>query len=273
MLGKLGLSLGTALALVARADAQANPASPSAAGSSAYLTAPMNASAARGRALMLATRDSLPANVGGNLRCVSCHLDEGRRPGAVPFTGVYARFPQYRSRSGTVQTLEERINGCFERSLNGRPLPVDGRDMHDIVSYMAVLSVGIRVGDSVAGQGVARLAPRPAEPARGQQVFAAECSRCHGADGAGTPLAPALWGAASYNIGAGMARLYTAAAFIQRNMPHDRAGTLTEQQAFDVAAYINTRPRPDFAPKDLDWPNGDAPPDVAYPTRAGRVHP
>jgi thiosulfate dehydrogenase len=42
-------------------------------------------------------------------------------------------------------------------------------------------------------------------------------------------------------------------------MPIDRAQRLTPQQAFDVATYINTRPRPEFRGKARDWPNGQKP--------------
>ena len=85
-------------------------------------------------------------------------------------------------------------------------------------------------------------------------------------------MAPPVWGARSYNIGAGMARARTAAAFIRDNMPFDQPGTLTDQQALDVAAYVNAHGRPDFPDKVHDWPNGDPPPDVAYPTEAARRH-
>jgi thiosulfate dehydrogenase len=102
-------------------------------------------------------------------------------------------------------------------------------------------------------------------------VFTSECARCHGSDGAGTDLAPPLWGEKSFTIGAGMGRVRTAAAFIKFNMPYDRPGSLSEQQAFDVAAYITSRPRPDFVRKENDWPNGDHPPDVPYVTRAARA--
>ncbi|MGH7718792.1 MAG: c-type cytochrome [Gemmatimonadaceae bacterium] len=222
----------------------------------------------RGRALMQATRESLPAHVGNALRCVSCHMGEGLRPDAMPWVGVYGQFPQYRSRSGKVIELEDRINDCFERSMNGRALARDGRDMVDIVAYMAFLSYGIPVGAEVAGQGIPRLDPLPADTVRGAQVYAANCVTCHGASGEGTVAAPPVWGPRSYNIGAGMARVRTAAAFIKQAMPFDRPGSLTPQQAFDVAAYINSRPRPDHRGKEQDWPHGDPPPDVAYPTDA-----
>jgi thiosulfate dehydrogenase len=220
----------------------------------------------RGLALMLATRDSLPRNVGNALRCVSCHPDAGRRPNGSPWLGVYARFPQYRARSGHVDILEDRIDDCFLRSMNGRPLARDGRDMRDIVAYLAFLSKGVPVGATIAGQGLPKMTPLAPDTARGAAVVRTVCSRCHGADGQGTAIAPPLWGPRSYTIGAGMSRLRTAAAFIRYNMPYDRPGSLTDHQAFDVAAYINSRPRPDFKGKEADWPNGDPPPDVAYPT-------
>lgn len=223
----------------------------------------------RGRALLANTRDSLPNNVGNKLRCVSCHIGDGLEPNKMPYVGVYARFPQYRARSAVVEIIEDRINDCFERSMNGRALARDSRAMRDIVAYLAFLSYGIPVGAQVEGQGIPRLDPLPGDTVRGKEVFA-RCAVCHGPDGQGTNVAPPLWGPHSYNIGAGMARVRTAAAFIHVAMPFDKPGSLTPQQAFDVATYINTRPRPDLEGKEADWPNGDPPPDVAYPTAAAR---
>jgi thiosulfate dehydrogenase len=214
------------------------------------------ASAMRGRAILLATRDSLPRSVGNALRCASCHLDGGLRRDAMPWVGSYARFPQYRARSGKVDLIEDRINDCFERSMNGKRLNPAGRDMRDIVAYFAFLSAGVPVGAEMEGQGIPRLAPLNGDGARGKSVFASVCARCHGANGEGTSLAPPLWGSRSYNVGAGMARINTAASFIHALMPIDRARQLSPQQAFDVASYINTRPRPDFPRKVRDWPHG-----------------
>ena len=229
----------------------------------------------RGRALLADTRDSLPGYAGSALRCFSCHLQEGTQVSSLPLVGVYSRFPQYRSRNGLVNLLEDRINDCFERSLNGKALPRDGRDMRDIVAWMAWISRGIPPPGELPVTSLGMLEP-PAEggdTARGRATFARDCARCHGPDGQGTSLAPPLWGPRSFNIGAGMARLRTAAAFIRYNMPNDRVVTLTDRQAYDVAAYLVSRPRPDFARKELDWPNGDPPPDVAYPTRAAGRRP
>ena len=226
------------------------------------------ASVRRGRALLANTRDSLPANVGSKLRCVSCHMNDGLAPNKLPLVGVFARFPQYRTRSAAVELIEDRINDCFLRSLNGKALGRDSRPMRDIVAYLAFLSYGIPVGATLEGQGLPRLAPLPGDTARGVAIFAERCTVCHGPDGQGTAAAPPLWGPRSFNIGAGMARLRTAAAFIHVAMPFDKPGTLTPQEAYDVAAFVISRPRPDYARKANDWPNGNPPPDVAYPTKA-----
>jgi len=229
---------------------------------------PLGAAIRRGRALLADTPDSLPGYAASNLRCFSCHLRDGTQAGALPLVGVYSRFPQYRERNAIVNMLEDRINDCFERSLNGKALPRDGPEMRQIVAYLAHMSQGIAPPGVVPGMGIRTLPVLAADTVRGRAVFESTCTRCHGADGLGTPLAPALWGDRSFNVGAGMGRLRTAASFIRDNMPNDRAVVLTDQQAFDVAAYVVSRPRPDFARKGDDWPNGNPPPDVAYPTRA-----
>jgi thiosulfate dehydrogenase len=230
----------------------------------------MLASIRRGRALLRNTRDSLPRNVGNQLQCVSCHALDGTKKNTMSLVGVYSRFPQYRPRSGHVDLIEDRVNDCFERSMNGRGLSHTSADMRDLVNYMAFLSRGVPAGHRVDGQGVPALEPMKGDTTAGRAQFATTCAPCHGASGEGTPAAPPVWGPQSYNIGAGMARVNTAAAFIKSAMPQTAPGTLTAQQAFDLAAYINSQPRPDFARKDLDWPRGDPPPDVAYPTRATR---
>ncbi len=233
---------------------------------------PMGASIRRGLALLNATRNSLPAHVGNSLRCTSCHLDNGRRGNAMPWVGVYGRFPQYRSRSGKVVTIEDRINGCFTRSLAGKAVEAGSADMRDMVAYMAFLSRGVPVGSEVDGQGTPKMRPLVGDTVSGEVIFHRSCAQCHGEGGLGN-IAPALWGDRSYNIGAGMARVRTAASFIRHNMPYDKPGILTDQDAFDVAAFVNARPRLDFAGKENDWPDGDAPPDVAYQTKASKVKP
>ena len=228
---------------------------------------PLGASIRRGRALLAATPDSLPQHVGGQLRCTSCHLDDGTRVNAAPLVGVYARFPQFRDRSNSVAIIEDRVNDCFRRSLNGRALAYDSRDMRDIVAWLAFLSRGTPVHRDTTPRGIKLLPAMIPDTAAGRAQFATTCAACHGMDGQGTPAGPPLWGPKSFNIAASMARLRTAASFIKHNMPNDRPGTLTAQQAFNLAAYVNAHSRPDLAGKENDWPRGDAPSDVPYVTR------
>lgn len=227
------------------------------------------ASVRRGLALVTATRESLPAHDGSALRCTSCHLDQGRRANGS-WIGSFARFPQYRSRRGAVELIEDRVNDCFARSLNGKWLDPAGSDMRDIVAYLAFLSWRSPVGIPLAGPNarLQRFASLIADTAAGHRTFGTVCARCHGPEGQGTTVAPPLWGPRSFNIGAGMARVRTAASFVRDNMPFDQPGTLTDQQAFDVATFVVAQPRPDFPGKQFDWPHGDPPPDVAYPTLA-----
>jgi thiosulfate dehydrogenase len=227
------------------------------------------ASVRRGLALLTATKESLPKNDGSGLRCTSCHLDQGRRANGS-WIGSFARYPQYQGRSASVVRIEDRVNDCFRRSLNGTPPARDGGDMRDIVAYLAFLSWRSPVGLPPTGPNPRqqRFASLTADTAAGHRTFGTVCARCHGPEGQGTTVAPPLWGAKSFNIGAGMARVRTAASFVRDNMPFDQPGTLTDQQAFDVAAFVVAQPRPDFPGKQFDWPHGDPPPDVAYPTLA-----
>jgi thiosulfate dehydrogenase len=228
---------------------------------------PLGVSIRRGLALIEHTPDSLPQYVGGNLRCSSCHLDRGLRPDAAPLTGVYARFPKFMDRSSAVVPIEDRVNYCFTRSLAGRAIPQRSREMVDIVSYLAFISRGATSGGHVKGEGMPKMVALTGDSARGAEIFANNCARCHGPDGAGVAVVPAVWGAKSFSIGASMARVERAASFVRHNMPFDKPGTLTDQQAFDVAAFIDAHPRPDSPGKELDWPSGGAPGDVPYATK------
>jgi thiosulfate dehydrogenase len=221
----------------------------------------------RGLALVTHTSDSLPRNTPTNLRCTSCHLDGGRRAGVASLLGAYARYPRYVARAARESSIEERVNFCMTRSMSGRAIAADSREMRDIVRYLAYLSTGVSHADWVRGEGLPEIASLTGDSARGAGTFAATCARCHGAGGEGTAVAPALWGPHSFDIGASMARVPVAASFIRRAMPYDNPGSLTDQQAYDVAAFVTSHARPDFPGKTDDWPKGDAPADVPYITK------
>ena len=233
---------------------------------------PLEVSIYRGLTLVTQTRDSLRAFVGGNLNCTSCHLDEGRRMNAIPLVGAYARFPKYLDRTGAVVSIEDRVNYCFTRSLAGSKLPTESREMQDIVAYLAYISKGVPNGEHVRGEGLAKMANLSGDSTRGRRLFIDNCARCHASDGAGmAPAFPALWGPKSFSVGASMARQERAASFIRHNMPFDQPGTLSDQQAFDIAAFITSMPRPDSPGKETDWPHGGAPADVPYDTKGHKA--
>lgn len=218
---------------------------------------------------------------GNNLACVTCHVDAGTRKFGNPWVGTFVSFPQYRGREDAISTTEERINGCMERSMNGRKLPADGDEMKAMVSYLHFLSTGLSVGTKLEGTGVPRLKllDRAADPVAGKQVYATYCIACHGPEGLGVRRGkpgdadgyqfPPLWGPDSYNNGAGMSRNQLAAGFVKANMPSGTTHAnmvLSDEQAFDVAAYINSQPRPVKPNLDADFPaRKNKPVDAAFP--------
>lgn len=196
---------------------------------------------------------------GNNLACQSCHLEAGTRRFGLPFVGVFADFPEYRAREGDVATIEDRVNGCMTRSMNGRKLPFDSPEMKGFVAYIKFLSNGRPIGGATPGRGAGKMPEltRAADPVAGKAVFDQSCAGCHGAGGQGTRadvaggakgyLFPPLWGSDSFNDGAGMARLISAANFIHSNMPpgatHNQP-VLSVEDAWDVAAYVISQNRP-----------------------------
>ena len=231
-----------------------------------------------GARLNIETGRLLPQHVGNGLNCASCHLNAGTVGGGSPYVGVSAAFPSYAARAGRVITLEDRINGCFPRSMNGKPLPPGSQDMQAMLAYIEWMRRDAQPGEKVPGRGIGKIDQKlKPDPVNGERIYHAQCAACHGAQGEGirSPsgqwVYPALWGAQSFNIGAGMARTYTAAAFVKRNMPialHDRfplgQGGLSDQEAVDVAEFFTHQPRPDFAPKTRDWPRDKKPADARY---------
>jgi thiosulfate dehydrogenase len=228
----------------------------------------LGASIKRGLALLRFTPESLPRFATSALRCTSCHQNDGLKASAAPLTGSHARYPKYMPRTGAVIGLADRVNYCFTRSLAGNAIPVESREMQDILSYLAFISRGIPVGTKTAGTDglIAMAEPLVGDTAAGRALFQQECVVCHMADGQGNGPIPALWGARSYSIGASMAREERAASFIFHNMPQSKPGSLTAQQAFDLAAFVNSHPRPDSPGKERDFPLGGAPKDTPYAT-------
>jgi thiosulfate dehydrogenase len=232
----------------------------------------------RGRDLITATyahvgpevADPAKRFAGNNLACANCHLDAGTKKFGIPLFGLFWMFPEYTARDGGEITLEDRLNNCMMRSMNGRPMPNDSPEMQAIVAYIKFLSTGVAPGEVLSGLGVGRMPEldRAADPARGKTVYATACLACHNTDGSGIRrslpttdlgyMIPPLWGSDSFNDGAGMARLITAANFIHFNMPHGADylhPQLTPEQAWDVAAYVISQPRPRKAGLDKDFPN------------------
>jgi thiosulfate dehydrogenase len=203
--------------------------------------------------------------VGNTLNCTNCHLDAGLNPNAASFVGISGLYPEYRARADRQVSLADRINECFERSMNGKALPPDSSKLQAVVAYIEWLSQNVPRGSKVSWRGIPRITPsRQPDAAKGKNVFAKKCVFCHGSDGRGTMAGPPLWGPGSYNIAAGMARVSVAASFIKANMPRGWGWTVTDDEAFDVAAYVNSQPRPDFPDKVHDWPKGGKPADTPY---------
>lgn len=212
----------------------------------------------RGQTMFMETSTTVSDHVGNTLACVNCHLDGGRRENSAPMWGAYVRYPAFRSKTNAISTLEDRIMGCFTYSMNaqaspsGEP-PAAGSDVYrDLMTYFYWLSDGAPTGEKLPGSGYPKL-EKPEEDydiMRGQKVYAQNCALCHGIDGQGQrdsqsgEVFPPLWGPNSYNWGAGMARIDTAAGFIKANMPLGKPFSLTDQEAWDVAAFVDSHERP-----------------------------
>lgn len=232
----------------------------------------------RGRDLITATyahigpavSDPAKRYAGNNLACSNCHLTAGTKKFGLPLWGLWNDFPQYSSRAGADISIEDRVNSCMTRSMNGKPLPADAPEMQAIASYIKFLSTGVKPGQTLSGLGAGKMPEltRAADPLRGAKIYARACAQCHAANGLGVLrnrsvpalgyLTPPLWGPDSFNDGAGMARLTNAANFIHFNMPNGTSYNdprLSQADAWDVAAYVISRPRPNRAGIDKDFPD------------------
>lgn len=207
----------------------------------------------------------LVKQISNGMNCQNCHLAAGTKPWGNNYGSVAATYPKYRARSGTKENIYKRINDCIERSLNGIALDEDSHEMQAIKSYIEFIGSTVPKKEKAKASGIIDLPflDRPLDTLKGKIVYEELCQRCHGQDGQGT-LAfdsieytyPPLWGPHSYNLGAGLFRMSRLAGYVKNNMPDGATYVkplLTDEQAWDVAAYINTRPRPK---KDLskDWP-------------------
>ena len=232
----------------------------------------------RGRDLITATYAHIGPEVpnpadryaGNNLACANCHLEAGTKKFGLPIFGLFGLFPRYSVRSGAEITIEERVNSCMSRSMNGRAMPSDAVQMLELVAYIRFLSTGVPPGQELPGLGAGKMPElaRAADPARGRIIYNNTCADCHGIDGLGVRrslptvdlgyMMPPLWGPDSFNDGAGMARLITAANFVHFNMPHGADylnPQLSVEDAWDVAAYVVSQPRPHKQGLERDYPD------------------
>ena len=204
-----------------------------------------------GKKVFTDTRTHASKYTGNTLSCSNCHLDAGRLAHSAPLWAAWVKYPAYRGKNKMVNTMEQRIQGCFRYSMNGTPPPADSDELKAIMSYAYWLASGAPTNVNLPGRGYPKI-EKPSKQAdlqRGKQVYSNNCALCHGDDGQGTMaggrvIFPPLWGPQSFNWGAGMHRINTAASFIRANMPFGQGGTLSVQQAWDVALYINSHERP-----------------------------
>jgi thiosulfate dehydrogenase len=200
------------------------------------------------------------------MNCQNCHLKAGTKTFGNNYGAVASMYPRFRARSGRIESIEKRINDCLQRSLNGKPLLNDSREMKAIITYIRWLGQNVPRGITPKGVGLVKIPflSRAADSARGKMVYIAQCEKCHGKNGEGVKNPdgvewqfPPLWGAHSYNTAAGLFRLSRFAGYVKANMPHGitfENPTLTDEQAWDIAAYVNSMPRPEKTFEE-DWPD------------------
>jgi len=226
------------------------------------------------------TPTETPQFVPGKISCSNCHLNAGQRERALPLIGVAAMFPEYNRRSGRLYTLNDRIVDCYVRSQNATggnvtALPTQtSKEVLALAAYITWLARGYNVGDNPSWRGqnaipeAHRIPVDKLDPSRGEALFMERCVNCHGADGQGIAIgekkAGPLWGPDSWNDGAGAARIYTLAGMIRHMMPYTAPGSLTDDEAQQLAAFINSKPRPSFPYKDQDYLTEKVPVDSVY---------
>jgi thiosulfate dehydrogenase len=205
----------------------------------------------QGREIFIHTDTAVPQFVGDRLQCASCHLEAGRSANSAPMWGAYGLYPAFRKKNNHVNTFSERLQECFRYSMNGVSPPAGDPTLVALESYAYWMSKGAPTGEKIKGQGFLKLAKPGQLPdfARGSAVYAQRCALCHGADGAGNSEGaavpgPPLWGRHSYNWGAGMQQIPNAAGFIKANMPLGQGYSLSDQDAWDLAMFVDSHERP-----------------------------
>lgn len=206
------------------------------------------------------------AQISNGLNCQNCHLDAGTKAYGNNYGSVASMYPKFRGRSGSVENMTKRINDCFERSLNGTGLDSTSTEMLAIKAYMNYIGSNVPKGTKANGSGFKAIPfmNRPADPAKGKDVYVTQCQSCHQPDGKGLMaeagneyIYPPLWGKHSYNDGAGLNRVSNFAKYVKYNMPlgttYDKP-ILTDEQAWDVAAFVNSQFRPHIETPN-DWPD------------------
>lgn len=204
-------------------------------------------------------------HLSNGMNCQNCHLDAGTKVLGNNYSAVFSTYPKFRERSGSVESIVKRVSDCFERSLGGKAPDSTSREMRAIVAYMQWLGTDVPKGQRPDGVGLAKLAylNRAADSTKGRAVYVTKCQVCHGAKGEGIRTAgaaeyvyPPLWGPHSYNDGAGLYRLSSFAGYVRNNMPFGATYAnpqLTDEEAWDVASFINAMPRP-HKDQSQDWP-------------------
>jgi thiosulfate dehydrogenase len=216
---------------------------------------------------------------GGAVACTNCHLNAGQRDRALPVVGVAGMFPEYNNRAARLITLADRIVDCFLRSENAtardaESLTPSSKEVLAVSAYLTWLARGYAVGANPPWRGHNAIEPDHLIPVAkldiraGEAIYAERCTSCHGAEGQGVQIgdkkAGPLWGDGSWNDGAGAARVYTLAGIIRYSMPYLNPGSLTDEEAQQVAAFITSKPRPVFPFKDRDYAGSKVPADAVY---------
>ena len=226
------------------------------------------------------TPKEAPQFAPSKLSCNNCHLNGGQRERSLPLVAVAGMFPEYNRRSGRLYSLGDRIVDCFLRSENATgaveddPPATTSPEVLAISAYLTWLARGSEVGKNPSWRGQNTIAPSkviPVEkldPRRGEALFMEHCTNCHGEDGQGVAIGDKkpgpLWGPDSWNDGAGAARVYTLAGIIRYAMPYLDPGRLTDEEAQQVAAFINSKPRPVYPFKHQDYRTEKLPVDSVY---------